>query len=908
MLRLDDVLTGAVTGDPLLRLYAAVAGPGGPWPAHPAYPGGTVAVPLRALVAPDGPHRYEPKGRRTDLPGPAEFLVRPLVTVFRTALDRLGVLVDTDPDVVAVELAPDGGTGGGAVATGRVVVTGRLPRTAPGAGDADRAARDLARCLDLVAASLDGAERSRVWRVAAEELRFLRPETAELLRGDHALAPYVHSLPPGQDGTLRRVLDLVEERARARRARPGARQPAVLLDLDFVTLDPRRRTLHAARRVGGPRPGAPDGILELAHPELLSLLPTGDPPAWERFVEANGLRRAYPEVDPEALRQDFCRAFHRPWSNLGWDELTEGVVRFVRDVEDRGGAVLFNTGRRERVRAWTEEVLARGGLLRPRLLMMPDDRDRPVAALKAVHLARAADLDVVAVFDDLAENRAALARALPGARLVAVALPGYVPGDEPEDGTELISTFERSPRPAPAPVPPHAAVRADSPAPAPAHVPVLSHATSVAELPLAELRERPVLAGHAVRLSRAESTALVDRLVDEALAAGYETGARAARLGTGETAPSLVHRVLGAKRFRRGARDAYPLAVAERDIRPRVERGEPIRAVLPAFPVKQADSGLKALGPLPDLAEFGLLLRLRELAAAVAAVYPPGLRITVLTDGNHFRVRPRAATAPYLACLDRYLRLVGAGEILEIRDVDEVAAEELGPGAVRARGAIEARHRAALEDAYRDLDVARDPRAALARSRTLDPAAPGTPGPAVADLFRSLVHSVPLPPGAVDPRILYADLYHVGPAVPSEIAHDRRAVLRAAWDAALHYASVARTDHDLGYDRLLRPRIRLTLSIPSPGRCGLAGLGGSALMPWQGTGAVDQRGHVSTDFAVHLRDQAFVPVHSPLLGDAQPWFMAPITVLEPLDRPGSPDRPAARLVPGFLERIRLRRR
>ncbi|MCW6005725.1 hypothetical protein K1W54_14225, partial [Micromonospora sp. CPCC 205371] len=67
--------------------------------------------------------------------------------------------------------------------------------------------------------------------------------------------------------------------------------------------------------------------------------------------------------------------------------------------------------------------------------------------------------------------------------------------------------------------------------------------------------------------------------------------------------------------------------------------------------------------------------------------------------------------------------------------------------------------------------------------------------------------------------------------------------------------------------------------------------------------AVDQRGQVSTDFAIHLLDQAYVPVYSPLLGDGQPWFMTPITMTQPFDRPGM-----ARLAPGVLERIRLRRR
>jgi hypothetical protein len=879
VLGLKNVVTTAVARHPLLRLYAAVADPEGPWPAHPAYPGGTVATPLAALLA-DGK-------LRSDLHQEdrwAEFLVRPLVTVFRVALEHTGAVLDTAPESVAIEVVPPHRV------TGRVVLSGLNPPSSP--AEIDRAARDLARCLDLITAALtpsgqpaDGM-RARVWRIAARELRFLAPATADMLRGDHPLAAHVHCVPEAQDRTLRGVLDEVEERTRRRRADLSLPRPAVMMDLDFVVLDPRDRTSHAARQVSAARPGAPDGILELAYPELLDLLPTDQPQAWRQFIKANGLSRAYPDVDFEAMRLDYCRAFHRPWARLAHDDLAAGVVRFIRDVEDRGGTVVFNTGRRERVRTPTEAALANGGLLGPRLLMMPDDRIRPVAELKAVHTAKVADLDIVAVFDDLADNREALARALPGARMVAVTLPGFVPGDEPSAGTATVSTFERLPRPLDGPV--------------------LSHAHSVGELHVGELATRPPLAGHGVHLSRSESLGVVERLISGALAAADETATRAKRQGDA-TPTALVYHVLTRKRFRRGARTAYSFDTAARDIGPYVERGEPIRVVLPAFPVKQADSGLKALGTLPDLAELALLVRLRELATAVAGVYPPGLRITLLTDGNHFRIRPHTVTEAYLHRLRDYLRLAGADGVLELRDVDEAAAEQLGLDAVRARGGLLAAHRSALAEAYRDLDVTRDPIGALNRSRVLDPAGPRPSGVTVAEIFRSLVHSVAVPPGGTANHdwasTLYADVYHLDGPVPPEVVEARRAILRAAWDAALHYVSVVRTDHDLGYDRMFWPRVRLTLSTPVAGRCGFAGLGGSAVPPWQGTAAVDQRGQVSTDFAIHLLDQAFAPVYSPLLGDGQPWFMAPITMTQPLDRPGT-----ARLAPGVLERIRLRRR
>lgn len=886
--------TSALDNDPLLRMYCA-----------PPRDRGTHAVSVADLAAPACADvlNAAAAGRTADpLWHLAEYVVRPLVTVFRVALDRYGLVVDTDPGRIAVEISPE------RRATGRVVVT-----AVHGAGraDVDRAAHGVARCLDLFATAFArvrlagrvyglGETRVSVRRIAGEELRFLRPETAGLLRGDHPLAAYVHCVSAQQDRTLRRVLDRVEERARARRADPARPRPAVMLDLDFVVLDPRERVLRATRRISGARPGAPHGIPELARPELLPVLPADHPSSWGRFLGTCGLRAAYPDVDFAALFDEFRRVFYRPWTHLAEDRLTGGAVRFIRDVRDRGGEVLFGTGRRERVRVQTEAALARGGLLGPRLLMMPDDRVRPVAELKAEQAGAVRDLEIVAVFDDLAENRAALAGVLPDAVTVAVAPRGIAADQEPPgEEADLVETFDRPPRP---PGPPYACA--------------LSHAHSLAELHVGELRTRPVATGHAVHLPAAASLALVVRLVRRARAAGEETAARARRSSEASSADHsahertvrLIHHVLTRKQFRRGRRDAYPLSTAARDMMPCIARGEPVHLVLPAFPVKQAESGLKASGFLPDLAELALLVRLRELHAAVSAVYPPGLRITLIADGRHFRPRPPDVVNAYLRRMRGYIRLVDDAGFLRLRDIDDVAARRLGTAAMRARPELIAAHRRALRDAFRGLDITADPIGTLDRSRGMDPAGPHAPGPSVADMFLSLVHSVPIPlPEGADQRewskALYADLYNAGDAVAPELASGRRDVLRTAWDAALRYVSVSRTDHDQGYDRMLSPRVRLTLSMPVPGRCGFAGLGGSAVMPWQGTAAVDEKGQVSTDFAIALLDQAFVPVLSPLGGDDQPWFMAPITVTQGPDRTGG-----TRLASGFAERIRLRRR
>lgn len=926
-------LAAVLEADPLLRLHCAIATgspPVTPWPPHPGFPSGTRVTSIADFVA---------GARGSSAAGPneqqlIEFVVRPIATVFRVALDRYGLVLDTDPRRLAIEIGPR------RQATGRVVVGGLLAaglsqaRLDPAGIDrtaVDAAAYGLARCLDLLSSAIarGGSEYARLDRVRTDldrtlgaELRFLNPNTVDLLRGAPLLGRHAHSVSQQQERTLARVLDRVEQRARARRAAPHLRPPAVLLDLDHVVLTPRARTLHATRAVCGPRAGAARGIRELCQPEHLPLLPTYHPDGWRRFLDATGLPFRYPPVDFDELLDEFRHAYFRPWENLAWDDLTPGVGRFIHDIGDRGGVVVFTTARRERVRQPTEAALARGGLLGLRLLMLPDDRDRPVAESKVGQLLGVGDLDVVAVFDDLTDNRAALSRALPDALMVPVALPGFAADSEPPNAdADLVETFERSARPT-----------------GPPYDCTLSHTRSVADLQAGELSTRPVTANRAVYLSDAASRALVDRLLQQALSAADETVDRALRWARQavagphsdqERTVRLVHHQLTRKQFRRGSHAAYPLATAAADITASVAAGRPIDVVVPSFPVKHAESGLKAFGTLPDLAELAVLIRLRELHAAVSGVYPPGLRITLLTDGQHFRSRPRRVTSAYLRRLSGYLGLIGVSDLIRIVDIDEAFTRWYGPAAQRERAARLASYQSIGQATYGEIAIAEHPYRAIDRARRLDPWGNDLPVPHFVDMFASLIHAVPVatPRGYQRmewSRLLYADLYNVGDAVPPELAAGRRAILRAAWDNAIGYVSVMRADRIHGYDRILSPRVRLTFNTPEPGRCGFAGLGGSAVLPWHGTAAVDPRGHVSTDFALALCDRAFVPVYSPLLGAGQPFFMAPITMTPITTAPittattttatttTAPIAPApistGRLTDEFLARVRLRRR
>ncbi|APU12137.1 Pyoverdine/dityrosine biosynthesis protein [Actinoalloteichus fjordicus] len=823
-------LTEILRTDPLLRLYAAgrpallalVDAASGAtsvlrstqvYPAHPEFPGGTLSVSINALIS--GQDRHSPtllqralenrfERSESELDHFIEFVVRPIVTVFRVLVDRYGFdLSALHEKNVAVELSPE------LHLTGRMVLLDpAAPSEAFGPGDGEagdgmRALYDLLGVLAVAFRRCTGwfdrypaAEvRRAVTAVLVEELRFLRPDTAARLDTDHPLRRFVHSVSTTQDEQLKDVLAEVRGRTQARRAGQTRHRPSVLI--------------------------------QLGSSESEGSLP--------------------------------------------------GLRRFRWDVSDAGGEVF----------------LAKGGEIR-----------QTVAQIKSRQC-----LETVAVIADSSANWPLLVREFPQAVRLVVG-PSSAGVSAASSISPTIQNFETTPRPA-----------AET-----AEQPRLSYACSLAGLRIGELRANRPARGQAVRLSMAESRSIVDALVHGADSAAVRVAANARRHladrldavdSEREQTVLLIHHLLTRKQFIKGARSNYPPEQAMRDMSPFLARDAPIRMVITGFPIKHGQNGLKASGPLPDLAELGVLVRLRELAKAVAQIYPPGVRLTVLTDGQHFHSRPDSATAAYQRKLHGYLSLVGAEDVIELTDIDELADHRLSSERkAERRGRIRRYHRG-LVALLAGLDVAEDPigtlaavarRAALPDHSVLDAGLAHDLLAALPDFFHSALYSTaPDVPPSVDSMNwsarVFADVFDVREsAADAAVLDARRQVLRRAWRSAVRYVVVRRADHDSNYEDVFPARVRLT-NVPRPGRCGFSGLGGSGLLPWHGTGAVDRKGNVSTDFAVSLYDQAFVPVYSPLLGSRQPWMMVPITAARVV-----PGEFGARLDPAFANTIRLRRR
>lgn len=64
-----------------------------------------------------------------------------------------------------------------------------------------------------------------------------------------------------------------------------------------------------------------------------------------------------------------------------------------------------------------------------------------------------------------------------------------------------------------------------------------------------------------------------------------------------------------------------------------VAAGTRVEACLPAFPFKSANRVYKVLGTLPDKAEELALERLNNMCLRIQEVYPPGARVTIISDG-----------------------------------------------------------------------------------------------------------------------------------------------------------------------------------------------------------------------------------------------------------------------------------
>jgi Pyoverdine/dityrosine biosynthesis protein len=381
--------------------------------------------------------------------------------------------------------------------------------------------------------------------------------------------------------------------------------------------------------------------------------------------------------------------------------------------------------------------------------------------------------------------------------------------------------------------------------------------------------------------SEAASARLVNNAIDHLVSATGRWSAHHPR-----DVVAALHRILTRSRFLKGSRSYFPLETAVAKITPFVQARRPVTILASGFPFKQHDNGLKAAGPWPDLAELGALLRLKELHGAVAALYPPGLRMVVLNDGGYSRSRDWAEIRSYRRQLRCYAQMVGLGDSVLFLDQSRFVARVLGPQGWGKRERYRRTFRKSI------LRLAGSPCSVGSAGRADQRLAEALPRallaevPSFRDILASLVYSVPVPARAgADPRqwacavLAWPDGY-TAPDVAPDLASARREVVASAWQASVNYLATSLADAAAGVHRRYPPHVRLATVVSRPGCSGFSYLGGSTLLPWHGTGCLDGRGLLCAEFLVSLDHRGFLPVYTDLIGDEQPFLMVPFTRVE----------------------------
>jgi hypothetical protein len=419
----------------------------------------------------------------------------------------------------------------------------------------------------------------------------------------------------------------------------------------------------------------------------------------------------------------------------------------------------------------------------------------------------------------------------------------------------------------------------------------ISHARSLRGLPLDLLSSATETDPMPLHLDAGEARALLAALRSgsEAASARLVENARAhlARREGGwsperpEDVVAALHRILTRSRFLKGSRSCFPLRTAVEQMTPFVEARHPVTILASGFPFKQHDNRLKAAGPWPDLAELGALLRIKELQEAFAALYSPGLHVVVLNDGGYSRPRASVEMQRYRRQLQRYAQLVGLADSVVFRDQSRFVARLLGPHGWEQRERYRRTFRqviSLLASGPRDLQSARGADQRLAEALPPDLLA-GVP--TFRDILSSLVYSVPVPvPPKANPRRWACDVLarpdeYSDPGLSPELAAARREVLTSAWGDTVNYLAASLADLASGVAQRYPPHIRLATVASRQGCSGFSYLGGSALLPWHGTGCLDGRGLLCAEFLVSLDHRGFLPVYSDFIGDEQPLMMVP---------------------------------
>ncbi|QTL47331.1 ribose-5-phosphate isomerase RpiA [Priestia aryabhattai] len=233
-------------------------------------------------------------------------------------------------------------------------------------------------------------------------------------------------------------------------------KPVVELDVDLTTYKPISRTIKALKIAGETYK-----IPEFLEPQnKFDLLPGYTPEAWTSFLSRNKLPEKYPELrwigdkDGTGSNASVYSAFHIAFWRTEWlaeDILTEGLISFISEIENRGGIPVFISGRwKEEQFEPTKEVLIRGGIKNPILVIGKPSHDGKGPLSDAENKAmRQQEIrekygTPIAIIDDRLENRVAVCKANSDIDMlsVGISISGFTYDEEITGIPIKLSTFQ----------------------------------------------------------------------------------------------------------------------------------------------------------------------------------------------------------------------------------------------------------------------------------------------------------------------------------------------------------------------------------------------------------------------------------------------------------------------------------
>jgi hypothetical protein len=252
---------------------------------------------------------------------------------------------------------------------------------------------------------------------------------------------------------LRGVLDSIERFAESNHSKP-----VVEIDLDLSALMPVHRTRNAIEAVA-----RAFGLPEELHRDP-ALLPGYTDEAWLAFLKAQGIPERYPKLPwikpngaPDRSPGTPFAAFHTAfWTTelLVEDEPTPGLCSFAHRVIEKGGLVVFLSGRwlPEQVKP-TVECLHRSGLGMVPLLIGNDRHEslvEPSLAVSDSQLKAQRQVEIrdrygvpIAIVDDRAANRRAVSKSNSFELLeIAISIPGFTSDPQNFESPKSIRSFE----------------------------------------------------------------------------------------------------------------------------------------------------------------------------------------------------------------------------------------------------------------------------------------------------------------------------------------------------------------------------------------------------------------------------------------------------------------------------------